>query len=133
MMRRTPRERSRVSTQQSDRTDTVRSPLRPPLRSRPARLLRLAVADVLRAPRGIEPIERHAFSRILALWVTARALNLTILLGFFVIARAARWGFGPDEPHVRKFLGFLPGRAADRYGMIRSEDHKSDLPSPLLH
>src|SRR3546814_6063509 len=86
MMRRTPRERSRVSTQQSDRTDTVRSPLRPPLRSRPARLLRLAVADVLRAPRGIEPIERHAFSRILALWVTARAINLTILFGFFVIA-----------------------------------------------
>src|SRR3546814_1306664 len=68
MMRRTPRERARVSTQQSDPTDNVRSPLRPALRSRPARPLRPAVADVRRAPRGIEPLGRHAFSRLLAVW-----------------------------------------------------------------
>lgn len=88
----------------------------------------MAVADVLRAPRGVEPIERHAFSRILALWVTARAINLTILFGFFAIARAARWGFGPDDAHVRTFLGFLTGWDADRYGAIAMEGYPDRLP-----
>jgi hypothetical protein len=91
-------------------------------------LLRLAAADLLRAPRGVEPIERGAFPRVLALWVTARTVNLSILFGFYAIARAARWGFGPDDERVGTFLDFLNGWDADRYGAIAMEGYPDRLP-----
>lgn len=91
-------------------------------------MLRLAAADLLRAPRGVQPIERHAFARVLTLWAVARAVNLALLWGFYSVARAARWGFGPDDEPVGSFLDFLNGWDAARYGTIAMEGYPDRLP-----
>ncbi len=118
----TPRERHRVSTAQ-----TVSSPRAAP-RGRSIRMLRLAAADLVASPRGVRPLERHAFARIAALWTAARAVNLALLWGFFEIARGEGWGFGPDDRPVRRFADFLTGWDADRYGQIALTGYPDRLP-----
>ncbi|MGP3535360.1 hypothetical protein ACTU3I_11250 [Microbacterium sp. RD1] len=117
-----------MSAPPSTPSAATHAPVRLRTRERRLRMLRLAVADLLRAPRGIEPIRNREFARIVGLWATARAINLALLFGFFQIARAARWGFGPDDEHVRGFLDFLTGWDADRYGQIAQLGYPDRLP-----
>jgi hypothetical protein len=83
---------------------------------------------VLRAPRGVVPIDRRDVVPVLTLWAVARAVNLAILWGFFTISKAAKWGFGPDDAHVKTFLDFLTGWDADRYLTISQFGYPDRLP-----
>ncbi|WP_125132543.1 hypothetical protein [Microbacterium sp. 10M-3C3] len=112
----------------SDRSATIRLPLRPARAPRIVRLAQLWLADVLRAPRGVVPIVRRDFTSVLTLWVVARAVNFTILWGFYVISKAAKWGFGSDDQHVKTFLDWLTGWDADRYLTISQFGYPDRLP-----
>lgn len=96
--------------------------------SRPGRALRQYAADVLRAPQGVVPIERGTFTKVLLLWAVARAVNFGLLWGMYTIARAARWGFGPDSERLGTFLDYLTGWDADRYGQIAASGYPMSLP-----
>jgi hypothetical protein len=85
--------------------------------------------DELAAPRaGVAPIEPGAFRRVFALWLVARVTSLSILFGFFVVSRAARWTFGPTGGRATDFLHFLTEWDAARYGAIAGEGYPLDLP-----
>lgn len=88
--------------------------------------------DELFAERvGVEPVQKGAFRSIFYLWLAARALNLALLWGFYEIARAARWGFGPDTDPVTTFLAFLTDWDADRYVQIARDGYPVSLPMNL--
>lgn len=98
------------------------------LDSRFAQALRQYGNDLVRAPQGVQPIERGAFTRILLLWAIARTVNFGLLWGFYSIAKAARWGFGPDSERLGTFFDYLTGWDADRYGQIAAEGYPLSLP-----
>ena len=83
---------------------------------------------MLRAPQGVVPLERGAFSRVLLLWLVARVVNVGFLWGFYSIAKAARWGFGPDSERLGTFFDYLTGWDADRYGQIAAQGYPASLP-----
>lgn len=91
-------------------------------------MLRLALAQLSRAPRGVVAVERGAFVRVLMLWVVARAVNLGLLWGFYAVARAARWGFGPDDRRVGTFLDWLTGWDGEWFGAIAMHGYPAQLP-----
>lgn len=127
------RERFRVSAPQSELSpQTVPTPVghrrRRLLDSRAGRAVRQYADDVLRAPQGVVPIERGAFTRVLLLWGVARVVNLGLLWGFYSIAKASRWGFGPDSERLGTFFDYLTGWDADRYGQIAAEGYPMSLP-----
>ncbi|MFN3948682.1 hypothetical protein [Microbacterium sp.] len=117
----TPTQPSRVIERPQRRLDRLRG-------SRVARALRQYGRDVLRTPEGIVPIERGAFTRVLILWAIARVVNFGLLWGFYSIAKAARWGFGPDSERLGTFFDYLTGWDADRYGQIAAEGYPMSLP-----
>ena len=96
--------------------------------SRLGRALREYAADVLRAPQGVEPIVRGTFLRVVLLWGVARAVNFGLLWGFYSIAKAARWNFGPDGERLGTFFDYLTGWDADRYGQIAAQGYPMSLP-----
>ncbi|WP_230011081.1 hypothetical protein, partial [Microbacterium sp. Bi128] len=111
-----------------DRLAPLRERGRRLLDSRPGRALQQYGRDVLRKPQGVEPIERGAFVRVLLLWAIARAVNFGLLWGFYSIAKASRWGFGPDSERLGTFWDFLTGWDADRYGQIAAQGYPMSLP-----
>ena len=115
-----PTRPSRVVTRPS-RLDRLRG-------SRVGRALRQYGHDVFRAPEGIVPIERGAFTRVLLLWAIARVVNFGMLWGYYSIAKAARWGFGPDSERLGTFFDYLTGWDADRYGQIAADGYPMSLP-----
>lgn len=107
------------------------TPLAPSRRQRIVGALRQYVDDVFAPREGIVPVERGAFRKIFLLWASARALSFALLWGFYEIARAARWGFGPDGDRVTTFLNFLTDWDADRYLQIAQEGYPVSLPMNL--
>ncbi len=83
---------------------------------------------MLRAPEGVVPIERGTFVKVLALWAIARVVNFGLLWGFYSVAKAARWGFGPDSERLGTFFDYLTGWDADRYGQIAAQGYPMSLP-----
>lgn len=98
------------------------------LDSRAGRALREYAADVLQKPQGVVPLERGAFTKVLLLWAVARLVNVGMLWGFYSIAKAARWGFGPDDERLGTFFDYLTGWDADRYGQIAAQGYPTSLP-----
>ncbi|MFG6443818.1 hypothetical protein ACFXP7_00955 [Microbacterium sp. P06] len=98
-------------------------------RSRVHRMLRLAAADLFRAPRGaVAKIERGAFRKIVLLWAVARSTSLAFLWAAYEIARSLGWTHGPDGQRIGTFLDFITEWDADRYGQISTEGYPISLP-----
>jgi hypothetical protein len=104
----------------------------PPTRVRRSRLhrqLRLAAADLFRAPRGVvATIERGVIAQLVLLWAVARSMSLALLWGAYEIARSMGLTHGPDGVRIGTFLDFLTEWDADRYGQISTEGYPISLP-----
>lgn len=118
---------------------SVMSPPAPPRTVAPApsrwarvvERLRAGADELLQTRPDPGPLESGIFRRVLVLWVTARALSLALLWGFYEISRASRWTFGPSGERVGTFLDFLTGWDADRYGQIAQHGYPVFLPMNL--
>lgn len=93
--------------------------------------LRGYLDDVFAERKGLVPVEKGAFGKILLLWVVARALNFALLWGFYVLSRAGGWVFGPDGGHATTFLHWLTEWDAARYLQIAEEGYPVSLPMNL--
>lgn len=86
------------------------------------------VEDAVHSAPGIRRPSRNDLGSVALLWLVGRAVNLLLLGGWYLVSKAANWGFGAPGYPAKDFLSFLTDWDADRYGRIAEIGYPSTLP-----
>ncbi|MDQ1127976.1 hypothetical protein [Microbacterium sp. SORGH_AS_0888] len=86
------------------------------------------VGDAVQTDPGIRRPSRRDLGAVTLLWGIGRLVNVLLLGGWYLVSKAANWGFGAPGYPAKDFLSFLTDWDADRYGRIAEIGYPPNLP-----